>query len=167
MAAEAGTSSRMYRSKRHALHGFEVKVSRSDWLRELKAPSKSVAISSYCDYWWLAVSGPDIVKPGELPPEWGLLVPTKGRPQPDDWRPPSWAPLTPWPGAPKLRAVARARQLEPKPLEREFIACIVRRFAREQEDAVAEAARHGAISRLSDLGLRARFASLEGSVAGC
>ena len=156
----------MYRSKRHVLHGFEVKVSRSDWLRELKDPSKSVAIASYCDYWWLAVSEPEVVKAGELPPKWGLLVATKGRPCPDDWKPPAWAPLAPWPGAPRLRVVTKPKQLEPKPLERDFVACVLRRFSREQEDAVAEAARQGAIGRLNELGLRARFASLEGATVG-
>lgn len=56
------------------LHGHEVKVSRSDWLTELKDPSKADAFAVYCDYWWLAVSDGGIVHPGELPEGWGLLV---------------------------------------------------------------------------------------------
>ena len=53
------------------LHGHEVKVSRSDWLAELRDPTKAEAFSRYCDYWWLVVSDKAIVKPGELPEGWG------------------------------------------------------------------------------------------------
>lgn len=56
------------------LHGHEVKVSRSDWLTELRDPDKAEAFRRYCDYWWLVVSDKLIVKPGELPDGWGLLV---------------------------------------------------------------------------------------------
>jgi hypothetical protein len=56
------------------LHGHEVKVSRSDWLTELKDPSKAEAFAQYCDFWWLVVSDKDIVKPGELPEGWGLMA---------------------------------------------------------------------------------------------
>ncbi|RLP72315.1 hypothetical protein D9V32_15590 [Mycetocola tolaasinivorans] len=56
------------------LHGHEVKVSRSDWLTELRDPSKADAFRVYCDFWWLVVSDPAIVKPGELPEGWGLMV---------------------------------------------------------------------------------------------
>lgn len=57
------------------LHGFEVKVSRGDWLRELKDPAKAEDLFAFCDRWWLVVGARDIVKPGELPPTWGLMVP--------------------------------------------------------------------------------------------
>lgn len=56
------------------LHGHEVKVSRSDWLTELRDPDKAEAFRRYCDYWWLVVSDKNIVKPGELPDGWGLIV---------------------------------------------------------------------------------------------
>lgn len=56
------------------LHGHEVKVSRSDWLTERRDPEKAEAFRRYCDYWWLVVSDRGIVKPGELPEGWGLLV---------------------------------------------------------------------------------------------
>jgi hypothetical protein len=57
-----------------ATHGVEVKVSRSDWLRELKDPGKSAACMNWCTHWWLAVPDPTIVRDGELPPGWGLLA---------------------------------------------------------------------------------------------
>lgn len=58
-----------------ALHGHEIKVSRGDWLAELRQPDKSEAFKRYMDYWWLVVPDRDIVKPGELPAGWGLLAP--------------------------------------------------------------------------------------------
>lgn len=56
------------------LHGHEVKVSRSDWLNEVRDPSKAEAFARYCDFWWLVVHDKSIVKPGEMPPGWGLMV---------------------------------------------------------------------------------------------
>jgi hypothetical protein len=69
----------LYRSRGKALWGFEFKVSRSDWLHELKQPEKSESILRYCNYWALVVPNKDIVKPGELPPTWGLYVAQKNR----------------------------------------------------------------------------------------
>lgn len=60
------------------VHGFEVKVSRSDWLRELRDRTKAGAWEAYCHRFWLAVPDPDIVRPDELPPGWGMLAPTDG-----------------------------------------------------------------------------------------
>ena len=56
-----------------AMHGHEVKVSRSDWLRELADPTKAEAFRPYMDYWWLVVSDPRIVR-DDLPAGWGLIV---------------------------------------------------------------------------------------------
>jgi hypothetical protein len=53
-------------------HGIEVKISRSDWVRELKNPEKSCAIQKYCKYWWVAAP-PGIVRLAELPENWGLI----------------------------------------------------------------------------------------------
>lgn len=57
------------------LHGHEVKISRSDWLNELKDPDKSGAFIPHVDYWWLVIADKDMVKPGELPKEWGMMAP--------------------------------------------------------------------------------------------
>lgn len=64
----------LWKSRGLELHGFEIKVSRSDWLREKGSPEKAESISRYCDRWWLVVSDESIVKDGEVPPAWGLLV---------------------------------------------------------------------------------------------
>ncbi len=61
------------------LHGFEIKVSRSDWRRELKAPEKAEEIARFCHRWWIVVSDEGIVADGELPPAWGLLAPRGGK----------------------------------------------------------------------------------------
>jgi hypothetical protein len=56
------------------LHGHEVKVSRSDWLRELKDPSKAAEFIPYMNTWWVVVSDRRIVREGELPDDWGLMA---------------------------------------------------------------------------------------------
>lgn len=52
---------------------YEVKASRSDWLKELSDPGKRDFARSICHQCWIATV-PDIVKEGELPDGWGLLV---------------------------------------------------------------------------------------------
>lgn len=86
-----------------ALHGHEVKVSRSDWLRELHEPDKAEAFKRYMHYWWLVVPTKDIVKPGELPPGWGLIVKSGNG----------------------LRASVKAPRLDPEPLPVELAICLM------------------------------------------
>lgn len=61
------------------LHGHEIKVSRADWLRELRDVAKADSIQRFCDRWWLVVGDPAIVTPDELPPRWGLMAVKGGR----------------------------------------------------------------------------------------
>ena len=56
------------------IHGVEVKVSRSDWLREVKDPAKSAETMKWATHCWLAVPYSALVKREELPEGWGLLV---------------------------------------------------------------------------------------------
>ena len=102
----------MWPSRGLSVLGFEVKVQRSDWVKELRDPAKSAAIQQYCDYWWVVAGDKDLVQPGELPETWGLLVVQ---------------------GNEKLRLVCKkeAPKLEAKPLDRLFIASMLRR-ANEQ-----------------------------------
>lgn len=74
-----GMAFNMYQSTGYDIIGFEIKVSRSDWLSELKDMSKSNEIMSYCDKWYLVVPDASIVKEGELPKNWGLLVLKDGK----------------------------------------------------------------------------------------
>lgn len=89
------------------LHGFEIKIDRGDVLRELKTPAKADGIQRYCDRWWLVLAGPDLIKPGELPPTWGLQVPS---------------------GKDGLKAVTEAPKLEAAALDRRFVASVLRNF---------------------------------------
>lgn len=61
------------------LVGHEVKVSRADWQRELDKAGKADAWADQCHQWWI-VAPPNMIRPAELPEEWGLLEPgTRGR----------------------------------------------------------------------------------------
>lgn len=62
----------LYPGKGLALHAFEVKVSRSDWRRELADPTKAQAFTDHVDYFHV-VAPKGVVPVGELPPGWGLL----------------------------------------------------------------------------------------------
>jgi hypothetical protein len=64
------------------VHGFEVKTSRADWLRELADPTKAQVFMDVVDFWWL-VAAPGVAFRDELPPGWGMLVvDEKQRPRP-------------------------------------------------------------------------------------
>lgn len=58
------------------IEGFEFKLDRRDWLRELKDPDKAEHVAKYCDYWWLVIGEEGIAKPEEVPTGWGLYVHT-------------------------------------------------------------------------------------------
>jgi hypothetical protein len=62
----------LYQSRGLALHGFEIKVQRADWLRELKDVSKAHAIGKHCDRWWV-VAPVGVIQPGEVPDAWGWM----------------------------------------------------------------------------------------------
>jgi hypothetical protein len=64
----------LWPSMRLTLHGHEIKVSRSDWLRELKDPSKAAEFVPYMNCWWVVVADARIVRDGELPDDWGLMA---------------------------------------------------------------------------------------------
>lgn len=121
-----------WRSRGLHLHGFEIKASRRDWLRELKDPSKAEQIARFCDRWWLVAADESIVHAGELPEPWGMFVPAdKGN---------------------GLRVVREAALLNPLPLPRSFLAAVLRRtveqhaperdIERAVNDAVAVAREH-------------------------
>lgn len=88
------------------LHGFEMKKSRGDWLKELKNPKKAEAFVGFCDYWWI-VAEKDVVKPAELPSTWGLLV-RAGK---------------------TLRAKHEAPKLDADPPDRAFLASVFRQIS--------------------------------------
>lgn len=86
------------------LWGFEVKVSRGDWLAELRQPEKADEIAAYCDFW--AVAAPKgVVLQGEAPAKWGVAEVSAGR----------------------VRWTKPAERLTPAALDRGFVAAILRR----------------------------------------
>lgn len=66
----------LWASRGLEMHGFEIKTFRADWVNELKNPEKAEDIASFCHRWWI-VAPANLVREGELPSNWGLLV-TKG-----------------------------------------------------------------------------------------
>lgn len=58
------------------LWGVEIKVSRADWLRELRHPEKAEEFLPYCHRWYV-VAPADVIHPGELPPTWGHMAPAR------------------------------------------------------------------------------------------
>ena len=74
--------------------GCEIKVSRSDVLRELRNPAKATWWQERCHSWYLVVGHSSLVSLDELPPTWGLIVPHRNT----------------------LRVAKQAPEREPKPL---------------------------------------------------
>lgn len=62
----------LWPSHGNVIEGIEIKVSRADFLAEMKQPEKSQAVFQFCDRWWLACPK-GMVKPDELPKTWGML----------------------------------------------------------------------------------------------
>jgi len=116
----------MWRSRGYAIHGFEIKTARSDWLRELKDPEKAEPLYRYCNCWWI-VAPKGIVKGGELPPNWGLLEASTSR----------------------IVTIVTAPKLTPTPITREFFASLIRR-GRESLDATATRMKWDAISKKNE-----------------
>jgi|SRR5665213_221063 len=86
--------------------GFELKVSRSDWQRELAKPEKCESFFKYVDRWYMVFADDKILRPGELPSTWGALVPRGD----------------------KLMCKVEAPKLESEPVNRLFLMSIVRNF---------------------------------------
>lgn len=59
--------------------GFEFKDSRTDWLKELRAPEKAEEIGRFCSRWYVAASSLDIVHGNELPAMWGQMIARDGK----------------------------------------------------------------------------------------
>jgi hypothetical protein len=86
------------------LHGFEIKVSRGDWLGELRKPQKAEQIAYYCDFWWI-VAPKEIINLDEVPALWGAMVVNGSR----------------------LKIIKQAPQMKAGKLDKLFLAAILRR----------------------------------------
>lgn len=103
----------LYPSRGLEILGFEIKRSRGDWLNELRQPDKSAAIQKYCDRWYVVISDEAVVQNGELPGTWGLLVPRGS----------------------KLTCKVEAPKLTPEPIDRLFLASMMRNANVKSVDA--------------------------------
>lgn len=96
--------------------GFEIKCSRTDWMKEKENPAKAEAFARYCDFWYLVINESSIVQNGELPSNWGLICAHKK----------------------KLRVVKEAPKLSPEALPLKFFIAAIRR-AHDQGKYLARA----------------------------
>lgn len=67
-----GVAMSLWPSRGLRIEIFEIKVSRSDWQRELSKPAKAEDACRIADRFWI-VAPRGCVQPGELPPTWGLI----------------------------------------------------------------------------------------------
>jgi hypothetical protein len=67
----------MWRSAGRRIEGFELKISRGDWLREVKDVAKADPFLEVCDFFWLVTADSSIAKAEEIPACWGWLAATK------------------------------------------------------------------------------------------
>lgn len=85
--------------------GFEIKVSRSDWLAEKRNPKKAETIAAYCDFWFLVVGDMSVItRLDEVPENWGVMAP-HGR---------------------GLTVVKEPVKLESRPLDKDFVVALAR-----------------------------------------
>ncbi len=103
----------LWPSRGLGVHGFEIKISKSDWLRELQNPRKAEAVSKYCDFWWI-VAPEGVVNETAIPDTWGLIVVKKG----------------------KLFTAKQAPQRTPEPITKDFMASLFRRTSAVDDDDV-------------------------------
>lgn len=67
----------IWKSVGREVQAFELKASRSDWLREVKQVNKADPFVAICDRFWLVTADPKIAKLEEIPACWGWLSATK------------------------------------------------------------------------------------------
>ncbi|GAB6855927.1 hypothetical protein [Microbacterium xylanilyticum] len=101
--------------ERQSVHGFEVKISRADWLAELRQPEKAEAWAQFCHTFSLVAADRRIVR-DDLPDGWGLLIPH----------------------GTSLRMVVKPRRRDPRPMPTPIVVSIAR-AVQKTETAIATA----------------------------
>jgi hypothetical protein len=86
------------------LHGIEIKISREDLKREIREPEKAEPVAAYCDTWSIAVPKSLNITGLEVPTNWGIY-----EAEPD-----------------KITLIRNPTRLEPKPVDRNFLAALLR-----------------------------------------
>ena len=93
----------LYGTRGREITGFEIKHSRSDWLRELKMPEKAEEIGKFCDWFYLVTNEESIARANEIPTPWGWMV-LKGE---------------------RLKVVKRPEKMKPLPLDRPMLCSLL------------------------------------------
>ena len=107
-----------YESKGYEIVGIEIKLQRSDWLRELNNPTKAEDMAKFCDRWYVATCDGVIAGRDEVPKAWGWIKTTPNG----------------------HRIVKRAQQLRSggrrdlEPIPRAFFATLMRRCIEQKVD---------------------------------
>lgn len=107
-----------YQSRGYVVHGFEIKVTRTDWLREMLDHSKAEAICKDVDRFWLVLGDPGIAADLEVPSSWGIMQPYGDG----------------------LKVRRQAQQLRPEdaPMPRKFLVTLARKAQKQADDRAAE-----------------------------
>lgn len=125
----------MWRSRGYEMEGFEIKVSRSDWLHELQLPAKAESHFERCDRWWLITpAGAAVARPEEIPRVWGwMTVSDKG----------------------DFRIARKAPKIVPsKKFDQQFAFALVRAAARYDDKAVTARVAAGIAKHAEDFTAR-------------
>ena len=123
----------LYPSKGLYMSGFEFKTTRTDLINDLRNPSKHQEISKHCNFWWLVVGDRKIIKDGEIPEKWGLMVP-RGKQLVIK----KHAPLTETPDVPKYFMASLLRSaLRVSPAEEEIRVAVDRAIQQERPTSKA------------------------------
>lgn len=119
----------LWPSRGLTLDGYEIKVSRTDWMKERADPTKAERIAAYCDTWTL-ITGPNVVKEDvEIPPAWGWLEFDGTRAQ----------------------QRKHAQKTEAAPIDRSFLAALLRRADQANKTLVDAAVAAGMAAAEAEL----------------
>ncbi len=113
------------------LHGIEIKVSRSDYLREANDPAKAESVARYCDRWSIYTAPGVIADLISVPPAWGV--------EEFDGK--------------AFRTLNKAEKTPAEPLTRTFVASMLRRadgISRAQMREIEERSREAAEKAVAD-----------------
>jgi hypothetical protein len=108
----------LYPSKGFSVFGIEIKVNRSDLLKELKKGDKSDAVARYCDRFYLAVPRGLLKDTDDIPIMWGVMECFEG--------------------GVKLKKQAGVIEQETSMLQRGFVAAMLRALARNSANEIRE-----------------------------
>lgn len=117
----------LWPSRGLSITGIEIKISRSDFQREMKQPAKAEAFAQYCD-WWYVAAPKGMLRQDELPLSWGLMEVTKRG----------------------IVITKEAARLAAGPIDRNFVAAMLKRAqeqsatAKQVADAHASGLKEGA-----------------------